>query len=469
MTKVLIIACREYIAAVKTKSFVIGVILMPVLMFAGVVVQRMSERIADTSTYKVAVIDRSPDQKLAASLTAAVEERNKNDIFEKETQKQIKPKFEIQTIPLPADEASLNQLRLGLSDRVRKKELLAYVEIGPDVVDPKMRLDRMAQQAQMANASLMRQLEFFEQGGMFEEDSLIKYTTNRPTYQEFKGFIRTTVARTVTATRLQTLNVNPAVLTKLVPPSVVDRGLAEKAADGTVSFEAGSAGTVRNVAVPIGMLFLMFITVITGASPLSMNIIEEKQLRIAEILLSGVSPFQLMLGKLIGGVGTALTLALIYIIGAGVGAYQLGLLEYIDATLIGWFIVFTVVATFMYGALFIAAGAAVTNVKEAQALITPVMLFIAIPAFVFMQVVQYPSGMLAKSLSYFPLTSPMISMMRLSIPPGVPTWELAMIVAICLLATLGIVWMAGRIFRVGMLMHSKPASMGEALRWIVKA
>jgi len=468
MKKVLIIARREYIAAVKTKSFLIGVILMPVLMLAGILVQRTSESIADTTTYTVAVIDRSPDQRLSIGLASAVEERNKNDITDKATGKQNKPRFLMESIDLPPDPAQLDALRLKLSDRVRNKELLAYVEIGPDVLEPKIRMDRAQQQAEMANASMLRQLQFFEQGQMFQEDSLIKYTTNRPTFGDYKSFIRSTISRNVSLIRLQTLKVDPTILTKLVPPSVVDRGLAETI-DGKVSFESGNAGTIRNIAVPIAMLLLMFVTVITGASPLSMNIIEEKQLRIAEILLSGVTPFQLMLGKLLGGVGTALTLAGIYVAGTAAGAYQFGMLEFVDARLLIWFVIFTIVATLMYGSLFIAAGAAVTNVKEAQAVITPVMLFIAIPAFVFMQVVQYPSGTLARSLSYFPLTSPMISIMRLSIPPGVETWELVMIVAICLVATLAIIWLAGRIFRFGMLMHSKPASFSEAIRWIVKA
>ncbi len=469
MKKIFLIARREYLAAVKTKSFLIGVILMPVLMLAGFVVQRLSDRIADTSTYTVALIDRTPDQKLAPGIKSAVDERNANDTTDTATGKQNKPIFALETITPPSDPAALDALRLELSDRVRKKELLAYMEIGPDALEPKIRFDRAQQQSELQNASMMRQLQFLERGEMFQEDSLIGYTTNRPTFTDYKNFLRGVVARNATLIRITTLKVDPMILTKLTPPSVVDRGLAEITTDGKVAFEARNAGAIRNIAVPIALLLLMFVTVITGASPLAMNIIEEKQLRIAEVLLSGVTPFALMLGKLIGGVGTALTLAGIYMAGTAAGVYQLGMLEFIDLGLIAWFLVFTVVATFMYGSLFIVAGAAVTNVKEVQAVITPIMLFIATPAFVFMQVVQYPSGTLARSLSYFPLTSPMISIMRMSIPPGVAVWELVMIVAICLIATLGVVWIAGRVFRVGMLMHSKPAGVGEVIRWIVKA
>jgi ABC-2 type transport system permease protein len=106
-----------------------------------------------------------------------------------------------------------------------------------------------------------------------------------------------------------------------------------------------------------------------------------------------------MLGKLLGGVGVSLTLAIVYIVGAYLGAREFGVAKYLTTQTIIWFIAFAIMATFMYGALFVAAGAAVTNLKEAQSLITPIMLLVMLPMFVFGPILSNPTGPLAVGAS----------------------------------------------------------------------
>jgi ABC-2 type transport system permease protein len=269
--------------------------------------------------------------------------------------------------------------------------------------------------------------------------------------------------------RADKLGVNPNVVVQILNPPVTltDRGMARTDASGAVTYEDSKANIITNFALPIALVMLMFIAVMVGASPLATNIVEEKQLRIAEVLLGGLRPFELMLGKLLGGAATAITLAAIYFGGIFIVAQRMDMLQYVRTETLLWFALFTLVGVMMYGSLFIAAGAAVTTMKEAQTTLTPVMLVVALPFFILTPIVQYPNGMLAKTAAFFPLTAPTVSIIRAAIPSATPRWEMAVSAASAVLGMLLVVWIAGRIFRAGMLLTSKPASLKEAMRWVL--
>ena len=140
----------------------------------------------------------------------------------------------------------------------------------------------------------------------------------------------------------------------------------------------------------------------------------------------------------------------------------------ISTSLILWFLFFTVLGTMMYGSMFVAAGAAVTNIKEAQSMIMPVMLLIMLPMFVLGNIIQDPSGKLATAVSFFPFSAPMVMTARVAIPPGVPAWQSLLAAAIALLTTTCLVWAAGRIFRVGILTQGQGAKITEMAKWVVR-
>jgi ABC-type Na+ efflux pump permease subunit len=125
-------------------------------------------------------------------------------------------------------------------------------------------------------------------------------------------------------------------------------------------------------------------------------------------------------------------------------------------------------AALMYGSLFIAIGAACTDMKETQNLLWPVMLLACLPMFVLGNVLQEPNSAVATSLSFFPFATPMLMILRLSIPPGVAVWQPLLGVVLVLATTLLCVWAAGRIFRVGILMQGKGAKLGEMLHWVFR-
>jgi ABC-2 type transport system permease protein len=445
--KIIIIAIREYLAAVKTKSFLISLILLPLMMSSGFIAQRLGQKLADVSVKRFAVIDRTPGAVLYGAIAKEVEKHNKN-VFDPDG-KQIESKFELEQVrPTdPNDSFAPDRQRLELSDRVRSGKLLGYVEIGPDV------------------------LKFDSSAPLDQSQDLdsIRYSTNRPTFREFTSLLQNAIQPAIYESRFDNVGLPYQALIKprLKSPQIVDRGLAQEFA-GRVTYESHQ-GQIASYAIPVALLALMFVVVLVGASPMTANVIEEKTLRIAEVLLGSVTPSQLMGGKLLGGVAVALTLATIYFSGAFYVAIALGLAGYVGIGMILWFIFFTILSTLMYGAMFLAAGAAVTNLKEAQTIMAPLMMMIVLPVTIAAgNVVQDPSGTVATFASFFPFSAPMIMTARIAIPPGVPSWEAALCALVVMLFTLILVWAAGRIFRVGILLHGQGASYAEMVKWIIR-
>jgi ABC-2 type transport system permease protein len=495
--KTLIIARREYLAAVKSKAFLITVILMPVMMLAGIVSQKITRSMSDTKTYKIALIDRSEGGAIGRAILERNVVRDRQQVMR--DGKQVAPKWDLQLVePAPrSDKTAIDKQRLDLSKRVQSDELLAFVEIGEDVgnmtkglnvleiigsafrnlvsgvgLKPSATSPSTTEPTTSSSPGMSDALESLtESMNTASDEGIVRYSSNRPTFQAFRGWLQSAIIEVTVNEQFRKLGIDPNALGKgkgFKGPVVLDRGLARQDSAGTVSYEENRAMAITNVILPLVVTLLMFMIIVVGTSPLTTNIIEEKQQRIAEVLLGSVTPFELMMGKLLGGVGVAITLASIYFAGIVYTAHQYDVLKFVPTPVIGWFILFTTLATLLYGSIFSAAGAAVTTVKEAQAIITPVILLVTAPLFVFSVILEYPSGMLARTMSYFPVTAPLGTMLRLTIPPGLPAWEIALGVVSSLVGTAMIVWISGRIFRVGMLMNSRPASFGELVRWVVK-
>jgi ABC-2 type transport system permease protein len=196
------------------------------------------------------------------------------------------------------------------------------------------------------------------------------------------------------------------------------------------------------------------------------GVIEEKSQRIAEVLLGSVRPFTLMLGKLLGTVGVATTLSVVYLGGAYIVAQHYDVTEHLPGPLIAWFLIYQTLGVLMFGSLFIAVGAACTSAQETQTLLLPVMLVAMLPLFVMLNVVMEPGGPMAVGASFVPTATPMLMVARLSVSPGLPLWQPLLGIVVVLLATLLCVWAAGRIFRVGLLTQGQGAGFREMLRWV---
>jgi ABC-2 type transport system permease protein len=192
---------------------------------------------------------------------------------------------------------------------------------------------------------------------------------------------------------------------------------------------------------------------------------EEKSGRIAEVLLGSVSSFQLMLGKLLGNVAGSLSVVAIYAAGGYAAAAYNGWSDRIPWDAAPWFLVYQVLAVLLFSSIFMAVGAAVTQLKEAQSMLLPVWLMMCIPMFVWFQIVREPNGSIAVGLSFFPPSTPLVMVVRLAGEEVVPAWQIVATVAVMVASVAAITYLAARIFRIGMLWQGKTPKFSEMLRW----
>ncbi len=444
MHKIWVIAAREYFAAVRTKAFVIGLLMMPLLMGGSILVQWILKDLHDTDSKSFAVIDRTCDQRYFQAIEKRVEAYNQS-ITEPQTKKHTKARFLVSAAAVEDDSPEgIDQLRAQLSTRVRDGALLGFVEIGPAVGD------------QVPATKEDYEHEF-------------RYQTNRPTHREFPQLAKEAVTEAVQEERARKakLDVNE-VRQILKPVTLTDKGLSTRdPATGKVT-DATEGSKIAPIVVPMGMMLLMFMMVMMSATPMMQGVVEEKMQRIAEVLLGSVRPFHLMLGKLLGMTGVSLTIATVYLAGVYWTARYFYFGDSVSPALIVWFVFFQALACLMYGSLFIAIGAACTDMKETQNLMWPVMLLATMPMFVLGTVLQEPNSSVVTALSFFPFATPMLMIARLAIPPGVAWWQPALGMVLGVMTTLLCVWAAGRIFRVGLLMQGKGARVSDLLRWVFR-
>jgi ABC-2 type transport system permease protein len=428
MKRVLTIAQSEFLTLVKTKAFIIGIFLMPVLMFGFVTFMSYAERHADTETRAFAVLDPSGNFYDAIAAAAGTY----NDKSGSGTT-QAGPHFVPKRVDLAGRTA--DDVKVELSEQVRKKELFAFVEIPANVLDA----DRKA--------------------------AVHSYAENT-SYERLPDWLRATLNDEIAKRRFDSAGVDRALVSKLTSRTPLTTfGLVERASDGKVS-EAKEVDEVARFVFPFFFLILMFMAVMTSAQHLLNAIIEEKMSKISEVLLGSVSPFQLLAGKLLGVVAVSLLLALVYFSGGTYAAIRTGRQDLINPVLIAWFLVFLVCAALMFGSIFLALGSACSDLKDAQSMLQPAMILVILAYLGSFVVMRAPESPLAVGMSFFPTMTPFAMMLRMVMPPGPPVWQIALAVLILVLTTVFFMWAAGRIFRIGLLMQGKAPTLPELLKWV---
>jgi ABC-2 type transport system permease protein len=446
--KILLIAVRDYNAAVRSKAFVISLVLFPVMMGGSFAVQALLKDRVDTRPKRFAVIDRTPKEAVFPALQKAAEQHNEalpRDAGGSPT----RPAFLFDRVPPSPDapEAMARQ-RLEQSDRVRAGELAGVVEIGADVAwlpgDP---------------------------GDPAGERAAVRYQAHGDLTPEFSTWLAAAVSDA--AEELRCVRITPQLSVAEVrkvqkPVPLWHRELSTRDPKTGDVRDGSDANRLTAALLPTGLVVMMFMMIFVGATPLMQGVVEEKMQRIAEVLLGSVTPFPLMLGKLLGTVGVASTLAVVYLGGAYWAAQRYGLTEYLPSSLLAWFVFYQTLGVLLYGSLFVAVGAACTNAQETQTLLMPVMLLAMLPLFFLMSVLQAPDGPLATWASLFPPATPMLMTARLAASPSLPAWQPALGGLLVLLTTLVCVYAAGRVFRVGLLMQGKGASFADLARWVIR-
>jgi ABC-2 type transport system permease protein len=451
--KILVVAVREYVAAVKTKSFVIGIILMPVLMSGGFVAQALLSGHVDFEPKRFVIIDHTPGQQVFPVLEKAAEQHNRQHAEGQTGQQRQAPFFLQQTAPPPDSE--LPELRLKLSERVKRGDLTGFLEIGAQISEPSPGAAAITSNPEVPPAA--------------PESHALRYQTNRTSYQAFSQWAQATINADVLAKRADKKGLEVADINAIVKPvSLLSKGLTTRDPRTGQIRDAQDQNPIVAFLLPGGLVLLMFIVVQSAAGPMLQGVMEEKLQRIAEVLLGSMRPFQLMMGKLIGMACVSLTMASVYLAAAYWGAQRFGYAEYLAPEIIFWFLVFQVLAVFMYGSIYAGVGAACTDMKEAQTMLAPLALVTMLPFFIWVNVVQEPTSTFSTVASLFPLLTPMLMTARLAIPPGLPIWQPLLGVVIVMAATVFCVYVAGRIFRVGILLQGKGPRFADLVRWAVR-
>jgi ABC-2 type transport system permease protein len=455
MRKIWVVAAREYKAAVKTKSFVIGIVLLPIMMGGGAVAQALFKDQVDLAPKHFAIVDRTPGQSFYPVLAQEAARHNGRQAAAAAPNE---ASFVLESVPLPGG-SNLAEFRLALSERVRRGELTGFLEISPDILKPLAISPTQAKPDNPGAAAIPPSLD----------PHALRYQTNRPSYHDFPRWAEALMNGLVRARRAEQQNIALADVSAIAQPvPVLSKSLAARDPRTGVIDEGRDQNPIVAMLLPGGLIILMFMMVLLGATPLMQGVMEEKMQRIAEVLLGSIEPFPLMMGKIIGMAGVSLTMAAIYLAGVFAAVEHYGYGEYLSAPTMFWFLVFQVLALFLYGSMYAAVGAACTDLKEAQAMMMPVTLLIMIPLFVWVNVIKEPTSTFSTSMSLFPLATPMLMVGRLAVPPGIPLWQPLLGVVLVLATTVFCVYAAGRIFRVGLLLQGKGARFSDMLRWVIR-
>lgn len=331
-----------------------------------------------------------------------------------------------------------------------------------------------------------------KQGEKLEEvaDQIVFFSKNSPD-NSFLQQLETTIATQVTNEQL-------------VKSGVDLEKLAAAQSEVTIKIEDFSGKRNSKMSTYIKMFFgaaagyLLFMFIIIYGNMVMRSVIEEKTNRIVEIIVSSVKPIQLMLGKIIGTSLAGITQFLIWVILGSIlmivfttvfgldmsqmqnpaqqqamqnvsdGELQQLLLDISRLPLLqlaAFFLVYFIGGYFLYSSIYAAIGAAVDNETDTQQFMLPVLLPLMLAIYVgFFAVVENPHGTIATVFSMIPLTSPVVMLMR--IPFGVPWWEIVISVMILILSIMGTVWLAAKIYRVGILMYGKKPTYKELYKWL---
>jgi ABC-2 type transport system permease protein len=218
--------------------------------------------------------------------------------------------------------------------------------------------------------------------------------------------------------------------------------------------------------VPFFFVFLMFMGIFGNGQQMLTSIIEEKSSRIIEVLLSAVSPFQLMTGKILGVGGVGLTVMGMWGVAAyGTAGWQ-GLDIKVSIELMLYFVVYYILGFLLFSSILAAIGSVCNTIKEAQSIMMPISLIFVLPIMAWPIFVEHPEGALAKGASFFPLLTPMIMVLRISSSPDIPLIEILATIAVLAATMLAVMWAGAKIFRTGILMYGKRPRIREIVRWI---
>jgi ABC-2 type transport system permease protein len=436
---VLLIAKRDYLASVKAKAFLIGLIVAPILFGGGFIGLSLMKAKPDIAGRKIAIVDHTG--KAAPYIVAAVRERNEEELLDKKSGKQVKPRYSFDVQPAASDIE-----RLRLSDLVRGHDLYAFVEIGSAALHPA--------QGEEAEKDPANRVDYYPIAGRIDES---------------RSILTDGINNGIRRARLAEAGVTPDRFKDILAPTTIQTMtlISRDEKTGAIG-EAKKNKELESFMVPLATMMLLAMIVLASASPMLGGVADDKTQRVFEMLLGSATPFELMLGKVLAAVGLALTSSVVYITGGLFVLQSLALMGLAPVSILPWFLVYLIADVMVLSALGMALGAACGSPHDAQQLAVLLLAPVMVPLFVFMPIIQQPNGTMAIALSLFPPFTPILMMLRQSMPGGIPAWQPWAGLVGVVLWTLATSWAAARIFRVVILVQGKAPKMSQFVQWAIK-
>jgi ABC-2 type transport system permease protein len=453
-SKLFAVIRREYLQQVRTKAFWIVTFLIPSLFLVFIFVQVALNRTL-VARGRIGVVDlsgrlfdgivaeykaRPGDEDETKSADAKRKEKLSDaEILEKAGQAQ-KPKLatQLDLFKVDATPETLPAVRKRLNEDVQKERIKAYIVLTPQTLET----GAAEWRAQSVKAEVVMR-------------------------QQIASYI----SRAATKERLRDRGVDPRVY---------------EAANLRVDLEAHEAKEIEsgesgrnlgmNLAISGVFFFLIYISIFIYGAYIMRGVLEEKNNRIVEVIVSSVRPTTLMLGKILGIGLVGLTqyavwacLALAVTVPGAVA--MLGMTEglpHIPVQTIGAFVLFFILGYFLYSSLYAALSAPFNTEQEAQQFVMIPGMMLILTSTTWFFAFNQPNGTLATVLSFFPFTAPLMMFMRISVQTP-PLWQIATSVALLVATIVAVAWFAGRIYRVGILMYGKKPTLPEIFRWAMQA
>lgn len=421
MKKILSVIKREYIQIVRTKGFIIGTILGPVFMLALIVIPVALQFVAVDQQEKIGVIDET--REIFVELDKKLDQQLKDG-----TRRYLLVNFE------PTDD--VEGLKQQLNKKVLQKELNAYIYIPGDI-------------------SSGREAE---------------YVAEHVSDFNKRGSIGNALSSIVIGKRLRGEGLDPSKISEFMRPV----GLSTKKVTAR-GVEKDTGGTFILSYV---LVLILYMTLIFYGQIILRGVIEEKTSRMVEIVLSSMRPFQLMAGKIVGIAAVGFTQYAIWaVFGLAATRYSKSLITRafpaasafempsVPSYIFIYFVLFFIGGYFLYSTMYAAIGSMVNSEKEAQNLIMPVTMFLVVPILLMMFIIRSPNSTLSVVLSVIPFFSPILMLLRICVllPPFT---QIAASIILLVLTTLFMIWITGKIYRVGILMYGKRPNFAEIVKWV---
>jgi ABC-2 type transport system permease protein len=439
LRNILIVAKRDFIESIKTKAFIFGLIVAPVLFSSGFIGLALMKNKPEIGDRRIALVDRTGQS--AATVIEAARQKNEEDLYDKATGKQVMPRYLLEA--LPPDDTHPEEQRLALSKRVQSGNLFAFVEIGRNALHP-------------------------DAAGEKNPENGVLWYSNDTGVAGARTWISGALNEGIRRVRLSQAGVDAGRFKDLLASvEVQPMGLVSRD-EKTGSIQPAAKRDEFATVVPLVLVMMLFMIVIITSAPMLNAIAEDKMQRVHEMLLASATPFELIAGKVLGALGRSLTSSVVYIGAALLVLNGMAMIGVVPLGLIPWFLVYLIAEMTVMCAMAAALGAACGSAQEAQSLGMVLFAPVILPMMVMTPIMQNPNGTLATVLSFFPTFTPMLMLLRQGLPGGVPWWQPWAGLVGMTAGVIVISWMASRIFRVAILMQGKPPNIADLARWAVR-